>query len=230
MRDCPRHEIMVPMRHRLYKYFTNRKWADAFLDGEICFNSLACFRDYEDRSVREDKDEGNSVYRPAGGLLITNHTQARTFTLPNFAFESTVNQEEVLVFCVSRSLTDELRKRFKAVVCVEIFKIQTLCERIKKALPTEATFRAGRVDYYDPNEAPNPRWALPDQIAMSNFNSYQWQDEFRFVVCLTDALGFEKAALRLVKGEAREAPKPAEHHSHLLKARSLRDICRLREF
>jgi len=218
------------MRHSLYKYFTNRKWADAFLDGEVFFNSLAYFRDYEDGNVREDKNEGNSVYRPEEGLLITNHTQGKTFTMPGFAFESTANQEEVLVFCVSRSLTDDLRKRFNAVACVEIFKIKTLCARIERALPPRAAFRADRVDYYDLNEPPNPRWALPDQIAMSKFKSYAWQNEFRFVFCLTDALGFEKAALRLVKGDAREAPKPAEHHSHLLRARSLRDICRLHEF
>ena len=71
-------------------------------------------------------------------------------------------------------------------------------------------FHAGRVEYYDERDGGSPRWALPDQIAMSKFKSYQWQDEFRFVFCLTDALGFEKAALRLVKGDAREAPKPAE--------------------
>lgn len=218
------------MRHSLYKYFTNRKWADAFLDGEVFFNSLAYFRDYEDGNVREDKNEGNSVYRPEEGLLITNHTQGKTFSMPGFAFESTANQEEIFVFCVSRSLTDDLRKRFNAVACVEIFKIQTFCARIARALPPHVTVRADRVDYYDLSEPPNPRWALPDQIAMSKFKSYAWQNEFRFVFCLTDALGFEKAALRLVKGDAREAPKPAEHHSHLLRARSLRDICRLHEF
>jgi hypothetical protein len=91
----------------------------------------------------------------------------------------------------------KLRQRFKAVACVEIAKIQTLCERIERALPPHATFRARRVDYYNPSEAPNPRWALPDQIAMSKFKSYTWQNEFRFVFSLTDALGFEKAALRL---------------------------------
>src|SRR5260370_3645940 len=218
------------MRHSLYKYFTDRRWADAFVNGEVFFNSLAYFRDYEDENVREDKNEGNSVYRPAGGLFITNHTQAKTFTLPDFAFESTANQEEILVFCVSRSLTEELRKRFKAVACVEIFKVQTLCERIKRALPPHATFRTGRVDYYDPNEAPNPRWALPDQIAMSKFKSYEWQDEFRFVFCLTDALAFETPASRLLKGVPRQCLKPAEHHSHLLKVLSLSDICRLHEF
>ncbi len=229
MRSRQKRAIIHLVLHSLYKYFTNRKWADAFLDGEVFFNSLAYFRDYEDGNVREDKNEGNSVYRPEGGLLITNHTQGKTFTMPGFGFESTANQEEILVFCVSRSLTDELRKRFKAVACVEILKIQTLCERIQRALPPHATFRAGRVDYYDPSEPPNPRWALPDRIAMSKFKSYAWQSEFRIVFCLTDALGFEKGGLRLVKGDPREEPKPAEHHSHNLKTRSLRDICRLHE-
>jgi len=36
--------------------------------------------------------------------------------------------------------------------------------------------------------------------------------------------------VRLVKGEAREAPRPVEHKQFLLKAGSLRDICRLHEF
>jgi len=34
------------MRHSLYKYFIERKWAEAFLDGEVLFRSLAHFRDY----------------------------------------------------------------------------------------------------------------------------------------------------------------------------------------
>jgi hypothetical protein len=119
------------MRHSLYKYFANRKWADAFLNGEVLFHSLAYFRDYEDEGVRQDKNEGTAVFRPVDGLLINNHTQGTTFKLPGYAFESKASQEEILVFCASRSLSDDLYKRFKAVVCVEILRIPTLCERIK---------------------------------------------------------------------------------------------------
>ena len=32
------------MRHSLYKYYSTRKWADAFLDGKLRFNYLAYFR------------------------------------------------------------------------------------------------------------------------------------------------------------------------------------------
>jgi len=225
-----KHEIIAGMRHSLYKYFPEHKWADAFLDGEVLFRSLAYFRDQEDKNVRQDKKEGTAVFRPTGGLLIDNLTQGTTFRLPDSAFESTANQEEIFVFCASRSLTDELRKRFEAVVCVEILKIPKLCERIRRALPADATFRAGRVAYYDQGEGGSPRWALPDQIAMSKLESYRWQDEFRLMFCLTEALGFEKGALRLVKGDAIQAPESAEHHEYPVKTRSLRDICRLHEF
>jgi hypothetical protein len=161
------------MRHSLYKYFTKRKWADAFLDGEILFRSLSFFRDYEDKHVRGDQEEGTSVFRPEGGLIVTNYTQGTTFTMPESAFEAIVNQEEIFVFCASRLLTDELRNKFESVVCVEILKTPTLCERMKRVLPANSTFRAGCVEYYDQNDAPNPRWALPDQIALSKFESYK---------------------------------------------------------
>jgi hypothetical protein len=48
--------------------------------------------------------------------------------------------------------------------------------------------------------------------------------------CLTDALAFEKVDLRLVQDNAGKAPKPPEHRKYLVKAPSLRDICRLHEF
>jgi hypothetical protein len=87
------------------------------------------------------------------------------------------------------------------------------------------------VEYYRETEGGNPRWALPEAIATSKLDSYAWQDEFRLVFCLTDALEFQNVNTRLVhRNNAREAPKPAEHHFYHVKAQSLRDICRLREF
>jgi hypothetical protein len=68
------------MRHSLHKYFTDRKWAEAFLEGEVLFRSLAYFRDYEDEGedekIRKDCKEGNLVFGPPGGLLMSNQTQA----------------------------------------------------------------------------------------------------------------------------------------------------------
>ena len=225
-------------RRNLYKYFSERKWAEAFLRGEVLFRSLSYFRDYEDKNVRGDRNEGTAIFRPDAGLVVNNLTQGTTFTLAGHALESAANHEEIFVFCVSRSLTDELRERFKAVVCVEILDIGAFCGRIEAALPPTATFpgRQGRkrigqrVEYYMETEASNPRWALPDMIATSKLDSYAWQDEFRLVFSVTNALGFEKVAVRLTQGNVRKPPNPTEHHCFPVAAESLRDICRLHEF
>jgi hypothetical protein len=36
----------------LYKYFSERKWAEAFINGEVLFRSLWYFRDDEDNNVK----------------------------------------------------------------------------------------------------------------------------------------------------------------------------------
>lgn len=220
---------------RLYKYFTDRRWAEVFLNGELLFRSLAYFRDYEDQSVRGDRQEGVPIFRPAGGLIVNNLTQGRTFTLPGHAFEATSKQEEIFVFCTSRSLNDDMSQRLDAVACVEILDIPPFCARVEAALPEGATFpgrpgrtRIGRrVEYYRETDSCSPRWALPDLIATSKSAGYAWQDEFRLVFSLTDALGFEKVGLRILKDCTAKEPA-TEHQRHLVKIRAgLRDICRL---
>ncbi|KVD68856.1 hypothetical protein WS62_14020 [Burkholderia sp. ABCPW 14] len=225
-------------RPRLYKYFSDRKWAEEFFDGKLLFRSLAYFRDYEDNHVRSDDKEGTSVYRPNGGLIINNLTQGTTFTLPYHAFESSAKQDEIFVYCLSRSLSEMLRQRFDAAVCVEVLDVAAFCTRITAALPPAATFpgQSGktkigwRVDYYNEAEAANPRWALPDMIATAKSKGYAWQEEFRLVFSLTKAFAFENVTPRLVHVNSKDAAKPDEHHKRLVCAQGLRDICRLVEF
>jgi hypothetical protein len=215
------------MKRSLYKYFSERKYADAFLDGQMLFRSLAYFRDNED-NVRGDEYEGTSKLLPEGGLVVHNQTQGTTFTLP-MAFESSVKAHEIFVYCVSQTLSAYIAKEFNAVSCVEITKIAMLCARIQAALPSTATFRARRVDYYPQTQSGNPRWALPDDIATSKLDHWASQDEYRFIFSLTDALAFETVELRLIDRKNRPAPKPEEHLSHLLTVRSLWDICILHD-
>ena len=229
---------MVKMKHHsLFKYYDDRQWAEAFLDGRLQFSSLACFRDQEDNQVREDENEGKSVFRPPGGLIINNQTTGTTSPWPGWGFESSAKHEEIFVFCMSRSDCAERRQRFEAVACVEILNLPEFCQRIEQALPPGAKFpqqpgrsaRIGhRVAYYREGESPGVRWALPDVTSISKRDSYAWQDEFRLVFSLTDAFDFEKGDLRLVhEDHPREASKPAEHHRCIVKAQSLRDICKL---
>jgi len=106
------------------------------------------------------------------------------------------------------------------------------------SLPWSATFpgrpghkRIGQhVEYYKVTQGATPRWALPDMIARSKLDTYAWQDEFRLVFSLTDALAFEKVNLRLVQMPATRSSDTAEHHHHDVQLDSLRDIAILHKF
>jgi len=217
------------MRHSLFKYFSERQHAESFLDGTILFRSLAYFRDYEERTARGDRNEGTARFRPEGGLVINNQTQGKTFALANHSFESSASAKDILVFCVSRSRTDQMKDEFKAVACVEIREIKTFCDRIKAALPATATFMGRKVDYYQETDGGDPRWALPEKITLSKLKGYAWQNEYRFLFSLTDALDFEKVQTLLVHDDHVRVANPSEHQEHFLNVGSLRDICRVHE-
>lgn len=224
------------MRQRnLFKYFSELKYAESFRDGELLFRSLSYFRDHEDNNVRSDKNEGTSVIRPSAGLIVNNLTQEKILTLKDFSFVSSVKQHEIFVFCMSRSFELRIFKEFSAVACVKIVDPPAFCARVEDVLPIRANFPAPqgrarlghRVEYYDETEAGSPRWAVPDKIATSKLKTYAWQDEFRLIFSTTDAFRFENVTTRLVHDDHLDNPMPAEHHSQLLKVKSLRDITSL---
>jgi hypothetical protein len=130
------------LKHSRYRYFDQPKWAELFMDGSLMFRSLSHYHRIEDGEVRGDLNEGQVSFKPEGGLVINNQTQGKPFTIPEGAFDSSINTEEVFVLCASSSMTDELRVRFEAKACVEILRVATLCARIKAKLPPTATFRA----------------------------------------------------------------------------------------
>ncbi len=191
-------------RH-LYRYFSERKWAEAFLDGSMLFRSLAYFRDYEDEEVRGDTNEGTAIMRPRGGLQGRNRTQRKDFFLPNAAFESGANTGEILVYCLSKSQDEEKRRRFRAAACVEILDAKAFCRRVQRALPNRASF-GGR----------------PGHEKLGQHVQY-------YKVTEEASLGFEKVSLHIVQGASCRTPNPAEHHSHELRIPSLRDIAFLHD-
>jgi hypothetical protein len=172
----------------LFRYFSQERYANAFLDGELLFRALSYFRDFEDRDARGDPNEGQSKYRPPTGLIVINLTQNTTVVLSGFSFAANVRQDEIFIYCLSMAHADRFYNEFDAVVCVEITDIGAFCRRVQRALLSGATFPAmdsGRprlghkVEYYDETEAGNPRWALPDRIAISKLRGYAWQAEYR---------------------------------------------------
>jgi hypothetical protein len=216
------------MRHSLFRYFDERRWVDDFLIGQLYFRPLSYFRFLEDGLIRGDHFEGVSVYAPKGGLVVTNQSRGTTFTLHEHRLESTVRQDDIWVYCLSRVRSEDLAAEFRAVACVEILDIPEFCRRVRAALPRGAHFIGRRVAYYRATEAGNPRWALPDQIATSKLDLYARQAEFRLVFSSTDALGFENVTLRLIEGPG-EMPPPPKKVGQVLPVGSLADICHVHE-
>lgn len=227
---------MVPKRS-LFRYYAERKWADAFVDGRMRFWSLSYFRDLEDKGVRGDANEGKGIFAPDGGLEITNHTQRTRFTMPAHALTSRAVCDDIFVFCASRRLSSRLWDEFGACVCVELTDVPAFCARVAAALPEGAKFpgRPGRerlgqrVEYYRTSDAADTRWALPDRIASSKLREYAWQNEFRLVFSTTGALDFQNLALTLEPRDAAAAPAAPSHLHQDIAATSLRDICHVHD-
>ena len=230
-------EGVMAKQRSLFKYYAERKLAEAFLDGRFRFWSLAYFRDLEDNGVRGDANEGTGIFHPDGGLQVMDETQGRSFTLPSHAFTSTARCDEIFVFCMSRLVSAALWDKFGSVICVEITDIPAFCRRVASRLPANARFPARpgrerigqRVEYYDASDAPDTRWALPDRIALSKLASFARQEEFRLVFSTTGALDFENVALRLKPADAPPTAPASHHTSYDVDVVSLRDICRVHE-
>jgi hypothetical protein len=219
------------MSKRLYRFFDDARWAEQMMRGTLRFRTLAYYRDYEEQQVRGDDNEGTSVFRPEGGLDVNNQTQRRQFVEPDSAFESEVKAGEIFVCCLSRSKTALILQEFNAEAYVEITNVPEFCRRVQKALPG-ARFggrlgheRIGHgVEYYDAGRPPEARWACPDLIACSKFDRYRWQEEFRLLFSMTDALTFQNVQLRLVRGKSARPIDTSLHHDRVVEAGDLSGI------
>jgi len=221
------------MSKRLYRFFDQIEWAEQMMRGSFRFRTLTYFRDYEEQEVRGDNNEGTSVFRPAIGLEIRNHTQRIKSFHPDSAFESEVKADEIFVFCLSKSDTPRIREGFRAVACVQINNVPEFCRLVQMALALEGAAFGGRpghkrighhVHYYLPSEPPEARWACPDLIACSKSDDYRWQDEFRLLFSLTDALKFENVHLRIVQGNPSRPPDHSQHREHRVSITDLKGI------
>ncbi len=132
-----------------YRYFSEVEWAEKFMDGELRFRSLSHFKQIEDGEVRGDLREGSISFKPKGGLVGNYQSQGKAFNLPEgSSFDSAVKTEEIFIMCASNSITDELRERFEAKACVQVYRPKNLLARIGYELPRTAPLRAESVIYY----------------------------------------------------------------------------------
>ena len=218
----------------LYKYLP-AQFAEGFVRrGEVLFRSLSYFRDYEDAQVRGDQFEGTKLYRPPHGLEITIAETQQKVVLPH-SFESSANEDDIFVYCLSTVLSADLAAQFQASACVEILRPSVFIAGVRGALnrrPSikDKTLVHGEVKYYAEHQPPIVDWALPDRIAMSKLSDCSHQKEYRVAFAVNGAFAVENTRLRLVSSSERRPLRAASHPQLLLKLGKLSKICKIHQF
>lgn len=217
-----------------YKYILAKYVEDFVKNGAVRFRSLSYFRDYEEAQIRGDEFEGTKLYRPQQGLEVTNITTQEKSILPH-SFESTANEDDIFIFCLSTAFSMDLAKQFQASACVEILNPGGFIAGVRAALLRRPSIKSkklvhGEVKYYAPDEPPIVDWALPDRIAMSKLSIYRPQQEYRIAFAVNDAFGVENTRLRLVSPGERRFPRTDTHPERLFKLGNLSKLCKVHRF
>jgi hypothetical protein len=218
----------------LFKYLPS-KYLDAFVkSGELLFRSLSYFRNYEELQVRGDRFEGKRLFHPEQGLGLTKTETGEKVLLP-WAFESSVQDRRILVFCMSLNLSSELAREFKSDVCVEVRDPATLLSRVRSALALRKWVRQARllhskVDYYSPSESPLAEWAVPERMVMRKTANYTGQQEYRLAFARGDALKVNNVQTRITAAPGEAQPTLEGHPEHTLRVGSLAKICTVHSF
>lgn len=196
----------------IYKYFTQEAHALALINkGELMMQPLSHFRGREADGVRGDALDGILRYAPKDGLVM-NMEDGRVITLEGGSFNSSVNQNDIFVYCVSNQLSAELAEKFGAF-CVEIPDPEVLVRRLK--LRADRTSHldyeqvvCGNVDYREHSREPGADWALPERLVLIKPVDFQWQDEFRIAVGKRDTMNVENVGLTIQTGPAAPVFEP----------------------
>jgi hypothetical protein len=188
-------------RMTIYKYFTEEAHALALINrGELMLQPLSHFRGREADGVRGDPRDGVLTYAPQGGLVM-NMENGRVITLEDGSFNSSVNQNDIYVYCASNQLSADLAQRFGAF-CVEIPDHDVLVRRLQMRGHLTSKFDygqvvCGKVVYREHSEEPGVDWALPERLVLVKPVEFAWQDEFRIAVGKRDAMKVENVSLTI---------------------------------
>lgn len=218
----------------LYKYIPEQYVGSLLREGAVLFRTLSYFRDYEDAQVRGDEFEGTRLYRPANGLEITLVATQEKVALPH-TFESSANEDDIFVFCLSTILSQELASQFKTNICVEIRNPALFLSKIRGALSRRPSIKNkllvhGEVNYYEPHVPPVVDWALPERITMSKLQQFRSQQEYRIAFSVNGAFDIENTRLQLAAPGTSRSRRNTVYPECQFKLGNISKICRVHRF
>jgi len=171
-------------------------------------------------------------YKPEGGVTI--NLGDRPFQ-NNMAFVSVVKVNDIYVYCMSNTLSEELAARFNSPFCVEIQHCLGFIGRIRRHVRLRsrldhANVFARSIDYRGLEREPGADWALPERLAFIKPEPFAWQDEFRVVIGNKGALGVENVDTHLEADGRNLAVAYEERDPLVLQLGDISRIAALRKF
>ena len=182
----------------VFKFFSEKSHAKAFMAGRLLLRSLSHFRALEaEEGGRGDGQDGVLTYAMGGGLPLT-FSDGRTETFDGSFIA--VPRHAIFVLCGSNQLSPHLAERFGGF-CVEVDP-DVLTARLRQRANATAQFEyeqivSSNVDYRANHRPPGGDWALPERLALTKPESFAWQDEYRIAVPTRGAFAVEAVDLLL---------------------------------
>jgi len=172
------------------------------------FQALSHFRGREADGVRGDPGDSILTYAPDAGLVM-NMEDGRVITLEGGIFNSSANQNEIFVYCLSDELSHALADKFGRF-CVEIPDPDILVRRLRARANLNSKFDYGQVvcgsvDYRQPNREPGIDWALPQRLVLIKPLAFAWQKEFRIALGTRNAMNVENVNLTIQTAPVHQA-------------------------
>lgn len=217
----------------IYKYFTDEAHALSFIrKGNLLMRPLSYFRALEaDEGVRGDRRDGILTYAPVGGLQM-NMQNGRVVTLEAASFNSSVQQNDIFVFCASNQLSADMAKQF-GCFCVEVDP-DCVIRRLKQRAHPSSQFDydqiiSGNVDYRARDKEPGVDWALPEKLVLIKPESFAGQEEFRIAVGKRNSFAVENVGLTIQIGPTATSVAPMQTHI-IANVGKLADAVKLHQF
>ena len=192
----------------IYKYFIEEAHALALIEKGILFlQPLSHFRNLEDSGVRGDRCDGVLSYAPSEGLEIKKE-DGTVIVIENGQFTSSAKQNDIFVYCASKSLSAHLAEKF-GNYCVEIPDPKMVVDRLRSRASASSkldynVIYAQPVMYRKPELQPGVNWALPEKLAFFKPEAFSWQNEFRIALGKRRAFEVENVVCKIEIGQKLE--------------------------
>lgn len=202
---------------RLYKYLPLAFVQRVIRRGDFLFRNLSYFRQLE-HAGRGDLLEGLHMDRPDNPVRLTR--QDGHVWEGEAAFLNSVEQDRILIFCLSTELSPSLFDEFQADACIEFVHPDQLLRRAETVIGGQARFAPDgmlhrEVLYYSPNRELGASVTDVRVLPFVKHEAYRHQAEYRLVASLRGGLKLTRRIVNSLFTFDEELARARPGHRHI---------------